>query len=274
MKKLILKLGLFNCLYITTFILLSGIMFIVTMHSANTVINRGVNANMAFYWLSPHFFAIVGENLMLLISGILSCVGGSVVPISKEGGSAISLVKAIYRLVLLNIIALISSLLLLLCMELIIVPLRGNIDVSIVFHSSEIFLAMMMFLTFWSLIGLGLRITLNSVALSLAIGICIQLAEVFVIYRYVPQIEIYLPTALSRNLVVSQFPFWILGSWANVEGAVIFANSPMLVNKYYQNVALGAYWVPIMLAYYVAIVFILPTVRIILGQHTKHYDNN
>ncbi|WP_407311793.1 hypothetical protein [Desulfosporosinus sp. SB140] len=274
MRKLILKLGLFNCLYVTTFILLSGIMFTVNMHAANIVINRGVNAYMAFYWLSPRFFALVGENLMLLISGILSCVGGAVVPINKEGGSALSLVKAICRLVLLNLIALILSLLLLLCMELIIVSFRGNIDISIVYHSSEIFLAMMIFLIFWSLIGLGLRITFNSVVLSLAIGICIQLTEVFVIYRYVPQIEIYLPTALSRNLVVSQFPFWIPGSWANVEGAVIFANSSMLVNKYYQNVALWKYWVPIMLVYYVAIVFILPTVRIILGQHTKHYDNN
>lgn len=274
MKRILIpKSGQFNCLYIIIFLIFTAITFVVTKHSANVVTSKGVSAYLSLYWLSPRFFALIGENLMLLFGGILSVLGGALVPINV-GRDSMSLIKTIYQLILLNILTLISSLILLLLLELIYIPLRGNIDIDLVKHSCEMFLAISMFLIFWSLIGLGLKITFNSALFSFVIGICFQILEIYVNIRYNPQLEIYLPTALSREIVVTQFPFWIPDSWANVKGVVVYASSSMLVDKYYREVTLGKYWVPIMLSYYLCIVFILPVVRIIFAKRTTNYDNN
>lgn len=223
-----------------------------------------------FFWLSPTFAVIQTGNLIITWGGVLSCIGGILVPEIKKFKSVPQLFVTWFFLFILNIEFLIISILSIYSYEKIFINTQSSSTFSVIEHSIDIFIGAFLFLLFWSLIGYGLKLTFSFRTIALIVGVLVQVTEYTFIIINMPSLEKYLPFALSRFLVTNQFRFWENGNWAAIPGITNFASSSMIVDDYYNIVTINLWWVAAFLIWYLSLVYVLPIVRILSKSSEKH----
>ena len=220
-----------------------------------------------YYWLSPTFAGIQAGNNILLWSGMLSCICSSILSAKH--------LPRLFSLKAFGILLFFSFMNTVICVattwgyEEIMFTRNQPLTLELVVHTMHMIAGMFFFITFWSLFGYGLRLTLNSRFIASMAGSMIQLAEIFLIMRTYPKIEIYLPTALSRQVIVDNFPFWDVHSWAYQPNAFSFASSPMLVDNKYNILHIGWTWVVVFLIWYLLVVYVVPVVKEVQNKHER-----
>lgn len=214
-----------------------------------------------FYWLDPTFAMIQTGNLIIFWGGALSCVAGVLVPsILKYKQLTQILVSALF-IFLINLEFLMVSVFGTYIYEKIFIQIHVNQSISIIGYSINMLLGTYLFLLFWSLMGYGLKLSLTYKTLAIAAGLLIQIIEYSFIILNKPSLEKYLPFALSRQLVVSQFPFWEPGSWAEIPGTIYYASTPMIVDDNYNILSTSHWWIVVFLFWYLSLVYVLPIIR-------------
>lgn len=214
-----------------------------------------------FYWLAPTFAMIQTGNLIIFWGGTLSCIAGVLVPSILKYKQLTQIFATVLFLFLVNLEFLMISVFGTYFYEKIFIQIHINPCSEIIGHSLKMLLGTYLFLLFWSLIGYGLKLSLPYKTLAIFAGILIQVIEYAFIILNKPSLEKYLPFALSRQLVVSQFPFWEPGSWAEVPGTIYYANTPMIVDDKYNILSISHWWIIIFLFWYLSLVYVLPIVR-------------
>lgn len=219
------------------------------------------NTPSIFYWLSPTFAVIQTGNLILLWGGALSCIAGVAAPAMQKYQGSDLLFRNILLISVFNLEFLLFSILGTYIYEKLFIHVQISFRFNILHYSLTMFAVTYLFLLFWSLIGYGLKLSLRRRTLAVLVGIIIQIAEYSFIIFQRPSLEKYLPFALSRQLVVSQFPFWEPGSWAAVPGTLKYASSPMIVDDKYNILSVSPWWIVAFLSWYLSLVYVLPIIR-------------
>lgn len=230
------------------------------------------NTYGVFYWLAPTFSIIQTGNLILLWGGALSYIAGVLVPTRLKYKGFNQLFATGLLLAAINLEFLLVSVLSTFAYEKIFIRFQVNPSFSILKYSLKMFFVTFLFLLFWSLLGYGIKLSFRYKILAILTGILVQIAEYgFIIFQR-PSLEKYLPFALSRQLVVSQFRFWEPGSWAAVPGTIKYASTPMIVDAKYNILLVSPWWVAIFLFWYLSLVYILPIFRMLTSS--KEVNDN
>jgi hypothetical protein len=259
-KFFIPKVTRFKLIFLFLFLL--GTLLVDNIIIQSVIHNAKGNENQIFYWLSPKLSLIQTGNLILLVGGIISFLSGVFVPKIRAKDFKTQLLYTIPYLILLNIECIVISAISTYFYETIFVPpLEVQYNFNIIQHSTQMFLALLLFLSFWSCFGYGLRLTFSFITPAFIIGIAIQLGEYFFVFAHKPSFEKYLPLGLSRQLVINQFPFWRKGSWADIPNVVPIGSTPMLVDDRYNFTLISYWWIVVFLIWYLAIVYIVPIFR-------------
>ncbi|MFZ3130036.1 MAG: hypothetical protein WA125_02770 [Desulfosporosinus sp.] len=210
-----------------------------------------------FYWLTPSFAVIQTGNLILLWGGALACIFGTTIPDIKESQSLNHIIRNIILIVVFilefSVISIVSTYI----YEKIFISIQINLTINILQHSIKMFIATYLYLLFWALLGYGLKLSLKYKILAIIIVLIIQIAEYFYIIIQNPSLEKYLPYALSRQIVASQFPFWEDGSWAAIPGTIIYASSPMIVDDRYNILFIKPWLIFMFLLWYLFLAYAL-----------------
>ncbi|PYG87300.1 hypothetical protein LY28_02205 [Ruminiclostridium sufflavum DSM 19573] len=272
-------------LYYKHYIILFSFLFFIGMiisvllakETAYKILSSSYADINVFYWLNPKFCVIQTGNFILLKGGIFSSIFGIVLPESKQSNILLQILSILKKLVMGTGAFLLTSIFTLYFLEKILIPVspKQNININILIYSVKMFIAVYIFLIFWAIIGHGIKLTFCKIPIALIIGISVQFLEIYGIFYYLhsPFLK-YLPTALSRQIVVYQFPCWEYGSWANVKSAFPFASSPIIIDKYYQFVKVSYVWIFCFLTWYVLLVYIKPFLKYITNNSSKNevYD--
>lgn len=222
-----------------------------------------------FYWLRPKFCVIQMGNFILLKGGILACLFGVVIVQSEKRNILFNILYILKKLLIGISIFLITSIFTLYFVEKLVISAdisQQDVNINIVFYSIKMFIAVYVYLLFWAVIGHGIKLTFsNNIPIALLIGVSIQLLEVYGVFYYLhlPILK-FLPTALSRQIVVYQFPFWEYGSWANIKSVFCFASTPIIIDKSYQFVKVNYVWIFCLLAWYILLAYIKPVIKYII----------
>ncbi len=261
--------------YIFIFLFLFIIAALTSAYSAQKTgieITKNNNINV-FYWLQPKFCIIQTGNFILLKGGILAFLFGSILPLRESKKVLLNFINILKAILLGNLAFLLTSILSICLFEIIIIPKGVNkydMNCNILFQSIKMFIAVYIFLSFWAIMGHGLRLTFSSIPITVFIGISIQLIEIYGVFNYFQSpILKFLPTALSRQIVVYQFPFWENGSWANIKSVFCFASTPIIIDKYYHFVKVNYPWISCFLIWYILLAFLKPISKYILNCSTK-----
>lgn len=245
------------------FIMLFIIFMLLTIHlTRNYALSITSDTFGVFYWLSPTLSIIQTGNLILAWGGILSCIAGVFIPTKHKEFDLNQLLSTVFLLAIFNFEFLLASILSTFTYEKLFIDFQVNPNFNVFQNSFKIFSATYLFLLFWSLIGYGLKLSFRFKSLSIFIGVFVQITEHYFIILYKPAIEKYLPFALSRQLVISQFPFWTPGSWAAVPGTIKYASTPMIVDAKYNLLVVSPWWEFAFLFWYLSIVYVIPTIKI------------
>jgi hypothetical protein len=258
-------------LFIFLFALLSFICTLLFWNIANSMVeNYRVEEFRAFYWLSPSYAGIQFGNILLMWGGILSVIVGACYPLLSKAEFLFNLkilMRMFTNILARNLIYTCTSLFSVFVTELFLSGFRlTNFSLSIFVHSIQMFTGVYVHFLFWIIVGLGLSLTFKRKTLGALIGAIIQLSEVFIIFPFYPTMEKYLPTAISRLLIVDQFPFWDPNTWAGSIPVTALASTPLTVNEKYQLIKLNNLWILTFLLIYLCIVYLLPVFRLF-----KHY---
>ena len=221
-------------------------MFYLLYQDASIGAELTVNVNY-FYWFSPNFVVIQTINHLLLPFSILSFLVGNIV--TERQSKIMKNIKKSIKSIFFNL--LISIITTLIC-ELFVGMRIEKSDFNVILLSLTMFVYAMIFMVFWALLGYGLKLSFNSKFSSLIVGITYQIFEYIHINRFYPQFSKYLPLALSRELVVNQFPYWLNKSWLpGTNSVAYFANASFIRDK-----SVTIFWVFSFLIFYLLIAFI------------------
>lgn len=262
-----IKLTFLHYIVVFTVIFIIGtiISFYTTRNTAVKILGTHPEFNV-FYWLSPEFCVIQTGNFILLFGGIFACIFGTILP-SERNNILLQTFSTMKKLLIGNFIFLVTSILTSFILEELTIPHVRNINISkdILFHSLKMFIAVYVFLSFWGMIGYGLKLTFSNIPIALILGTSIQLLEIYVIFFYLKSTFLkFLPTALSRQIVVYQFPFWKLDSWANVKSVIPFASGPIIMDKSLQLVKINYIWIFCFLTWYILLAYLTPIIKYII----------
>ncbi|EMS72845.1 hypothetical protein [Ruminiclostridium cellobioparum] len=270
LRKLKLTFMHYIVVFTVVFIIGTIISFYTTRNTAVKILESHPEFNV-FYWLSPEFCVIQTGNFILLCGGIFACIFGTILP-SEKNNFLLQIFSTMKKLLIGNFIFWVTSILTSFILEELTISYVRNINISkdILFHSLKMFIAVYIFLSFWGMIGYGLKLTFSNIPIALILGTSIQLLEIYVIFFYLKSTFLkFLPTALSRQIVVYQFPFWELDSWANVKSVIPFASAPLIMDKSLQLVKINYIWIFCFLIWYLLLVYFKPMYKYVLYNLQK-----
>lgn len=188
---------------------------------AYNLYNNNVSEYIAFYWLQNKFILIQSANNMVTYGGCIAVILGCIVDDKNyKKNIIVTIILGYLVFILIGLIfGLIKN-----------PSLITKESFSIIEKSIKIVLAIVLYLLFWSF--LSYRIKQKSNAIITILALCgEQLFEVYQIFLKNPsKLSVFLPTAVSRELVVKQFPFWIRGSWVYNINTFCYSNSTILID--------------------------------------------
>ena len=120
------------------------------------------------------------------------------------------------------------------------------------------FIGVLVFLTFWSLFGLGLRLTIGDNLIAALTCTAGQIVEHYYVFRVYPQLELFLPFALSREIIIRNFPFWDINSWASIKNTFAFASTTIILDSKLHPIHVSNIWIFAFLVGYLFILFLKP----------------
>ncbi len=145
------------------------------------------------------------------------------------------------------------------------------LSVDIIIHSIQMFSVTLIYLIFWCGIGLGIKLIFRNNILSLVICFIEQIFERYILQLYIPQLIMYSPFSLSKEIVIRQFPFWDTSSWASVDNTVAYANMSMIVDKHLKPVFVSYAWIISFLIIYMILIYLIPFIKFISTKGTNKY---
>lgn len=218
------------------------------------------------YWLSPGCAIIQTGNLIVPWGGIISSILGSLIPLIYKSRSK---VKTIIFILKTNTVFILTSILTTILFELIYFTSIITFSSNIAYHSMLMFIGVLVFLTFWSLFGLGLRLTIGDNLITALTCTAEQIVEYFYIFRVKPQLELFLPYALSREIVIRNFPFWDINSWASINNTFPFASMTIILDSKLHPIYVSNTWIFAFLTGYIIVLYLKPFKYFILKKIDK-----
>lgn len=218
----------------------------------------------AFYWLSPTFSVIQTGNFLVTWGGIISSIIGSILPLGNR-----TIKTHLLFLIKLNFSFIITSIFTTYLFEEIYFSSVIPFSIQILYHSFQMFFGTFLFLTYWSFVGFGLKLILNKGLIVAIICFFEQVFEHYFIFIYKPELELYLPYALSREIIIRNYPFWDSTSWASVNNTVAYANNSLILNNHFEPLKVSNLWIIAILLGYLIIIFIRPFFQLIKKKSSK-----
>lgn len=215
-----------------------------------SIINNPLNV---FYWLSPSFAIIQTGSFIIAWGGFISSIMGIILP--KEMYKLKSPFNTFLIILKINFIYLVNSILTTFIFEKINFSSKIPFSINIAIHSIQMFGATILFLTFWALIGLGVKLIINNKFLSIIICLIEPMFEHYFLFIRMRQLELYLPYALSRELITKSFPFWDTTSWASVKNTVAYASTSLILNNKFQPIYVSSVWILVFLICYLFTIY-------------------
>lgn len=248
----------YQIVVLLTFIIVSAYCAHLRLTEARIAVSSGkLDLQHSYYWLQPVYCVIQTGNNILSIGGVAAVFMGACIPCIPSFSAKIIL-PFLVGLEFVFVASVTTYI-----YEVATVPIHGEIlfTKSIFLHSVSMFSGAYAYLTFWILIGYGVMLTISSRILAILISVGIQFIELHLLLFHAPQILRYLPTALSRELVVTRFPWYAPGSWAHQEHTLTFASSELTVDSMYHVVHSGLLRPTILLVWYLGICYLMPFLR-------------
>lgn len=214
--------------------------------------------SIPYYWLNYKVSFIQFGNNMIIFSGVLSCAFGVFIPIKKRNNK-----KDIDNIIQWNFLYTLSSAIFSFVVSFIISSflIKSSeivIHFNLFFRSICMLTGYFLYMTFWSLFGYSLK-TIFKRRIIIFTSIClVQYIELFLLKDVsFYKLNLFLPTSLSRELVVKQFPFWKEGNWSNIPGVFPLGNVTMMHNEFYELIDIPFIWVLFMLSLFLIIPFFI-----------------
>ena len=217
----------------------------------------------AYYWLSPVYSIIQTGSFIVTWGGYVACIFGSL--ISEKVLKLQQIPRIVKYIIIVNTIFLVISSVTTFIFEKVFIPSKVSPSYDIIYHSITMFIATLLYLCFWSCIGYGVSLIFKRNIFSVCICIFEQIFEHNFLFAHFPQLELFLPYALSRQLVIINFPFWDTTSWASVSNTVAYANMPMILDKELQPINVSILWIIAFLAVYLA----LANIKLVINLFNK-----
>lgn len=230
--------------------LLSSIWEFIT---ANMVYKSTGNYLYSYFWLDPNYAFIQFANNMLLIGPFISSIIGINIKIKNLN----NILEDIFILNIINVIFCSTSTYI--CFLIFNKYNNQVIHFNLLFKSIQMMVAFYIFINFWTLFGFLINAIFKKGLISSLLILSIQIFEIFI----VPQLGIfnilsYMPTTLSREIIIKQFPFWIKGSWCYKLGVFSYANVTPILDNNYNIKSFNIFYVYfILLSYLLILYFIL-----------------
>lgn len=243
------------------------------LYSSNLIFSYTQNTRYSYFWMDYKFSFIQTPNNMLLFGSFIACCFGSLLK-SKRLCK-----KTIEELLVINLFNLLicvfaSSI----CLFIINKYNATEVDFNIIASSVSAFVSFYLYIVFWSLLAYGFRLTFGKKIVSIILLFLLQMLELFVIPAYgLFDLLKYLPTTLSRELVIQQFPFWIEGTWVNNLKVFSYANVSPTKESILMKENLSLFWIYSFLVIYLILALILPITRKIKARKHENiiqFDNN
>jgi hypothetical protein len=259
-----LSVKLYQIISIVFFLCIATVSDALIVHSAIEFNMKVHEPQNVFYWLNPVLAPIQAGNTVLLLGGIGSGLVGALIPSVTD--KPFKNVLRILLPVILSIELVAVSILSNMIYQWAIIGYHPVNIPNLPIHEFKMFLGMMLYFLFWIYVGQGIRLTTSPLFSSLVVA-GIQVAELFVIYPHNQVIAQYLPTGLSRELVVSHFQYWQPGSWSFNPNVVHFASTSVLINSNHEflNPSFSRLYGSLLM--YILICYMYPIARNIL--HNK-----
>jgi hypothetical protein len=247
--------------YEVVFIIIYLIFAILTSVSAITMARNfeSVYSNIryAYYWMNYKVAFISFANNMLVISGIISVIFGSFLPKYKKKRENIEF-AIIYNFIYSLLAATTTFLMLFLFTD----RYTFSVDFNIIYRSICMIIGFYMYIMFWTLFSYGVRETLRIKFIIAPLLIFEQVFEIIYLVRMnIFKFNSILPTSMSRELVIQQFPFWKSESWASMKGVFHYGNISMMHNQYYVPTNVSSLWVYFVLFLYICLAYALPLLK-------------
>jgi hypothetical protein len=241
------------CLFIVIYFFAGLLTSIWGVYSSDIVYKSVQNVRYAFYWMNPRYAFIQATNNMLFLGGFISCCFGSLLKINNLKNKSIEIL--IFCNIFNTVACIFSTWLYLLIMH----KYKGNTtDFNIFSRSLQSFTGFYLYICFWSFFGHKLRFIIGNKIIAIIIMFSDQILELFVIQKSKLMFLLqFLPTTLSRELVIKQFPFWIEGTWIYKLKVFSYANVTPVLNNHFQPKNLNPIWIYSILIIYMVVVSII-----------------
>lgn len=215
------------------------------------------NLRYAYYWMNYRVAFILFGNNMLVISGIISSFFGAFLPRDKTKRENIE--YAMTNNFIYTILASTTTFLILLFFT---DRYVFNIDFNLVYRSVFMIIGFYMYIMFWTLFSYGLQLTLSRKFIVIPLLIAEQIFELIYLRRLnIFKFNNLLPTSISRELVIQQFPFWKDTNWSSVKGVFHYGNVPMMHDQFYMPINISPLWVYFILLLYICLAFAIPLLK-------------
>jgi len=215
------------------------------------LVNESLNV---YYWLSPEFAVIQAGNLIIAWGGIISGIMGSIIPANMYKKP----LRTVLYIITCNSTFFITSIIITYIFGSYYFPSQGEFTTEIAYHSFLMFM--------------GLKITINNSIIASILCSFDQIIEHYHIYLLKPQLGLYLPYSLSREIVTKNFPFWDYSSWASVNNTVAFASTSIIRDSHLQRINVSSLWIFSLLAGYLLLIYLKPYLKFINTREIKERE--